>query len=74
VVCSSLVEVEGHEDLEVYYQVVVLWGVLAQEVGLEMAVNIINIKTAINSFFIMKSDNKHLMSAIYETQNIPHTS
>lgn len=51
-VCSSLVEVEGLEDLEVYYQEVVLWGVLDQEVDLEMAVNIINTKTAINSFFI----------------------
>jgi hypothetical protein len=46
VVCSSLVEVEGLEDLEVYYQEVVLSGVLDQEVGLEMAVNIIYIKTA----------------------------
>lgn len=47
-VCSSLVEVEGHEDLEGYYQVVVLWGGPDQEVGLEMAVKTVNIRMAIN--------------------------
>lgn len=40
-VCSSLVEVEGLEDLEAYYQEVVLWGVLDQEVGLEMAFQVV---------------------------------
>jgi hypothetical protein len=33
--------VEGLGDLEGYYQEEVLWEVLDQEVGLEMAVNII---------------------------------
>jgi hypothetical protein len=47
VVCSSLVEVEGLEDLEAYYQEVGLWGVLDQEVGLGMAVNTVNVTTVL---------------------------
>jgi hypothetical protein len=54
VVCSSLVEVEGPEDLEAYYQEVGLWEVLDQEVGLGMAVNTIYVRTALKMHSLQK--------------------